>query len=190
MRQALTTVICAIVGSVALVSCAQRPLVALKWPGYQEKADATHDWEVVAHKIAMDMIQRDLLPDPNKITANASEPEHPPYYIDVTIPSSQFQHEVRQSLQSEILQYGGSVVARPSHEALTLVLDANVVYWPSAYSLHDGAPSTEVAWEASITSNNQIIFDVRYPMYVSELDVLQYSAVPVGPSPVRLRYTP
>lgn len=172
-----------------LVGCASRPIVAQKWPGFEEKADAIRDWQVVAHQIAIDMIRRGLLPDPYGITVHAAVAPSQPYNISVAIPSSKFLHEVRQSLQSEILWYGGTVASSEAG-AIPIFLDADLVYWPSAVALHDGAPATEVAWEASITLGNRVIFDVRYPMYVSEVDAPHYTAAPVGPPPVRLSYTP
>jgi hypothetical protein len=184
--------ICLAVCSVTLIACARaRPEVALKWPGFQEKADATRDWKVVAHQIALDMMRRGLLPDPSSTNGGPAPTEQAPYYIRVAIPTSPFLHEVRQSLQSEILYHGGSVAASPLDSGVAVIdLGVDVVQWPSAYSLHDGAPATEAAWEASITSGNRVVFDVRYPMYVNESDVSHYAAAPVGPAPVRLSYTP
>ena len=48
---------------------------------------------------------------------------------------------------------------------------------------------TEIAWGAAITIGNQVVFDVRYPMYVADGDTDLY----VGPPPpqvVQLRYAP
>jgi hypothetical protein len=178
-----------VLNSVILFGCAQRPVVAAKWPGFQEKADAIRDWKVVAHQIALDMMWRGLLPNPMAGATNVTAAPSRPYYITVGIRSSKFLHEVRQSLQSEILLCGGTV-ASSERDAIPIHLDADVVYWPSAVALHDGAPATEVAWEASITLGDRVIFDVRYPMYVSEVDVPHYAAAPVGPAPVRLSFTP
>jgi hypothetical protein len=189
MDRSAKTMIAIALGSAILAGCGQRPVVAQKWPGFEEKADAIRDWQVVAHQIAIDMIRRSLLPDPYSRTANAPLAPSRPYYISVAIPSSKFLHEVRQSLQSEILWVGGAVASSEAG-AIPIKLDADVVYWPSAVALHDGAPATEVAWEASITWGDRVIFDVRYPMYVSEVDVPHYAAAPVGPPPVRLSYTP
>jgi hypothetical protein len=171
-----------------LVGCAARPEVAPKPLTFQLEADAVRDWQIVAYQIAHDMMLRGLLHDPSNPAA-ATATERQPYYVNVAIPSSQFQHEVRQSLQSAILYYGGTVAQTPQGAA-KIDLASDVVYWPSAYRHRDGAPSTEVAWEASIASGNQVIFDVRYPMYVSRSDVFQYAERPVGPPSVQLRYAP
>jgi hypothetical protein len=187
-RFALTMAIVAATPLCLLVGCAPRPAIAPKPLTFQPEADAVRDWQIVAYQIAHDMMLRGLLHNPSD-PGSPTASERQPYYIDVTIPPSQFQHEVRQSLQSAILYYGGTVAQSPLG-ATKIDLATDVVYWPSAYRRRDGAPSTEVAWEASIASGNQVIFDVRYPMYVSELDVFQYAGKPVGPPSVQLRYTP
>jgi hypothetical protein len=189
----LATLACAVI----LIGCTPklsvpgptaRPVVATKWPGSQQEADATLDWENVARQIAWEMSERGLLP---ATTPTVSAPtDNPPYYVNVTGPASQFLHEARQSLQAEILRRGGSVSASPVGAA-TINLTSDLVYWPSAYGDHDGAPASEVAWEASITSGDRVVFDVRYPMYVSSLDAALYTdppAPPVGPPMVQLRY--
>jgi hypothetical protein len=133
------------------------------------------------------MAERGLLP------ANPTPPTEtggPPYYVNVAGPSSAFLHEARQSLQAEILRRGGRVSDTPIGAA-TINLTSDLVYWPSAYTHHDGAPASEVAWEASITQYDRVIFDVRYPIYVSSLDTALYippPAPPVGPPIVQLRY--
>lgn len=167
----------------ALIGCA-RPPVELKTPAPQPEADATWDWQNVARQIALDMSQRGLLP---ASPTSASETHKSPYFIKVTGPSSAFLHEARQSLQTEILRRGGAV-SDTSAGAVTISLTSDLVYWPSAHLHHDGAPSSEVAWEASITSGDQVIFDVRYPMYVSTLDTGLYTDPPVGPPAVQLQY--
>jgi hypothetical protein len=158
--------------------------VELKAPAPQPEADATWDWQNVARRIALDMSERGLLPA-NPTTA--SETQKLPYYIYVAGPSSAFLHEARRSLQTEILARGGAVSDTPAG-AVTINLTSDLVYWPSAYLHHDSAPSSEVAWEASITSGDRVIFDVRYPMYVSTLDTGLYTEPPVGPPAVQLQY--
>lgn len=133
------------------------------------------------------MADRNLLPANPPLPAATS---NPPYYINVTGPSSAFLHEARQSLQAEILRRGGRVSDTPNGAA-TIDLTSDLVYWPSAYTHHDGAPASEVAWEASITQYDRVIFDVRYPIYVSSLDTALYvppPEPPVGPPTVQLRY--
>lgn len=50
---------------------------------------------------------------------------------------------------------------------------------------------TEVAWGASITEGNRVVFDVRYPMYVGDDDVALYHRTPLRPAQVvQLRYAP
>lgn len=172
-----------------IAGCAARPAVAVKFPGAQQEADAVHDWQLVARQIADEMTVRGLLPDPRNPTASRTPAEQQPYYIAVATPSPPFLHEVRQSLQSDILYRGGTVAQSP-FGAQVIDLNADVVQFRSALWRHDGAPSTEVSWEASMHRDGRVIFDVRYPMYVSVLDASHYTPPPVGPSPVQLRYAP
>src|SRR6185503_5022160 len=58
-------------------------------------------------------------------------------YVNVSIPNSQFLHEVKQSLQGEILRNGGAVVRSPVGAAV-IDLDVNVVQWPSRSRIPDG----------------------------------------------------
>jgi len=47
---------------------------------------------------------------------------------------------------------------------------------------------TEIAWGASITMGNRVVFEVRYPMYVGDHDDYLYHQEP--PQIVQLRYAP
>lgn len=50
---------------------------------------------------------------------------------------------------------------------------------------------TEVAWGASITMGNRVVFDVRYPMYIGDDDVALYHQTPPWPvQVVQLHYAP
>jgi len=171
-----------------MAGCA-RPAVAIKFSGTQQEANAVHDWQRVARQIADDMVARGLLPDPRQPAAPRTPAEQQPYYVAVATPSPPFLHEVRQSLQGEILDHGGTVAQSP-FGAQVIDLNADLVQFPSAAGYYDGAPSTEVSWEASMHRDGRVTFDVRYPMYVSERDVSNYTPPPVGPAPVQLRYAP
>src|SRR5215813_3227134 len=112
MRRFAMTLTLVAASPVLFVGCAPRPAVAPMPLTFQPEADAVRDWQIVAYQIAHDMMLRGLLPDPaNPASPTASERQ--PYYINAAVPSSQFQHEVRQSLQSAILSYGGTVAQSP-----------------------------------------------------------------------------
>ena len=49
--------------------------------------------------------------------------------------------------------------------------------------------NTEIAWGASIAIGNQVVFDVRYPMYIGDGDTDLY-VEPSPPQLVQLRYAP
>src|SRR5690349_15700548 len=89
----------ALVCCLFMAGCA-RPAVAIKFPGFQQEANAVHDWQTVAQRIADDMSARGLLPDPRQPAASRTPAEQQPYYVAIATPAPAFLHEVRQSLQS------------------------------------------------------------------------------------------
>jgi hypothetical protein len=223
-----------IVVSLLMAPGCTRPAVAPKVPGFQEQADALRDWEMVARKIADDMASYGFLPNPTSPVRT-----YPPYYVRVSNAASPFLHEVRQSLQADILRRGGAVASTPNGAAV-IALDYSIVQWSPRNRAPDGtgtaaglaagsavlmanqAPltpaagfgilagvgiaadiartlipntDTELAWEASITQGDRIVFDVRYPMYIHDADVALYAGVTpvppiVGPPPVQVLYRP
>jgi hypothetical protein len=175
-----------------LTGCAERPLVAQKPITYQEKADSLRDWELVASKIAADMMAVGLLHDPAHPLAPGTPTELPPYYVNVRDAHrpSPFLQEVGKSLQVEILRHGGAVANAPG-AGTAIDLDVTIVGWPPRPRPPiDTAPNTEIAWEASITQGSRVIFAQRYPMYVNDVDATLYAGLipPIGPPPVQLRY--
>jgi hypothetical protein len=56
--------------------------------------------------------------------------------------------------------------------------------------------NTEIAWGASISAGDRVVFSDRYPMYVAEADAALYVGLPdppplpPGPPAIRVRYAP
>lgn len=231
MRRRPANTIPPIIACLLLVCACTRPAVAPKGLAFQEKADAVRDWENVAGRIADDMVRYGLLPNPANPNVPPGAAASLPYYVKASSTDSLFLHEVRQSLQGEILRRGGAVASSP-RSAAVIDLDFSIVPWPPRYRAPDGtgtaaglaggaavllanqAPltpaagfgilagvgiladiarsmipntNTELAWEASITQGDRVVFDVRYPMYINDEDVSLYRPI-VGPPAVQVVY--
>lgn len=186
-RTGIAPIIIAVAALVCLQGCS-RPFATPKPPGFQDKAEALRDWDDVAAKIASEMVRQGVLRDPMQPSIRIQEQQNP-YYVNAVSQPSPFLREVQESLVEKIVQHGGSV-ARTPIGASVIDLDLSVVQWPWRHASY--GTNTEVAWDASITRGNQVVFDVRGPLYISESDMPLYVPPPVitGPAVVQMRFVP
>jgi hypothetical protein len=119
---------CLGVGLALLAGCNQ-PAVAPKLPAFQSSENTVRDWNDVAHKIALQMAQRGLLPfGVNGQARPMNSAPTPPVFVRNQAPGSAFIQHVGHELESEILVLGGTVARTP--EGATVVnLDVDFVKW-------------------------------------------------------------